>query len=374
MILITTQTFPPDRGGMETLMGGLADALHRSGEKISVFADRVHTPGVDELDLPYPMRRFASVRPVRRRTKAMAIAEAAQGRLVKGLFADSWKSIELLPRLGAPCAVLAHGMEFPTRPSEHKRMRIARSLSKARTVIANSRYTASLVRPYLSDGERRLVVINPPIGRQPDPTPQAIGKLRRIADGRGPVLLTLARLEPRKGVDMVIRAMRNVRKAYPDALYVVAGDGEDRKRLEQLAEDNGVAASVRFVGAVDLDFKAALLASSDVFAMPTRREGDSVEGFGLAYIEAGWHSVPALAGREGGATDAVLDEETGLTCNASSLADVTSKLMRLIDDGALRKRLGAAAAKRAHGPLQWSESLPRYLAALGLELVASRAR
>ena len=68
MILITTQTFPPERGGMEALMGGLADALHRSGERISVFADRVHTTGVDKLDLPYAVRRFATVRPVRRRT------------------------------------------------------------------------------------------------------------------------------------------------------------------------------------------------------------------------------------------------------------------------------------------------------------------
>lgn len=373
MILITTQTFPPDRGGMEGLMGGLADELHRAGEKVSVFADRIHTPGVKDPVFPYGIRRFAAPRPVRRRTKAMAVAEAARSRSVTGVFADSWKSVEFVQRFNAPLVVLAHGMEFPARPTDNKRARIARSLAKARTIIANSRYTASLVRPYLPEGDRRLVVINPPIGPQPDPSLTSVARLGKLAEGRGPIVLTLARLEPRKGVDMVIRAMRAISKAFPDALYIVAGEGRDRKRLEQLAEDNGVSGSVCFVGAVDSDFKAALFASSDVFAMPTRREGDSVEGYGMVYVEAGWYGVPSLAGRVGGATDAVLDDETGLTCDAASVADVSAKLMRLIDDSALRKRLGAAAARRAHGPKQWRESLPRYLEALGLA-VASTSR
>lgn len=364
MILITTQTFPPDRGGMETLMGGLADALYASGQPIAVFADRIHSSGLAEREgVPYPIRRFSSVRPLRRRTKALAVAEAARANDAKGLFADSWKSIELLPPFAIPIAVLAHGMEFPAAPSASKRARIARSLKRARVVIANSRFTASLVEPYMG-GAHRLTVINPPIERQPEPSARGLSDVRRMISGHGPVLLTVARLEPRKGIDMVIRAMRDARRAYPEALYIVAGGGEDRGRLEQIAADNGVADCVIFVGPVDGDIKAGLFASCDVFAMPTRREGNSVEGFGIVYIEAGWYGVPSIAGREGGAPDAVIDGQTGLLCNATNLADVTRQIMRLLDDDRLRRHLSAAAERRARGELQWAHALPRFLAAL----------
>ena len=362
MILITTQCFPPDRGGIEMLMGGLADAIHGSGETVTVYADHVHNDGADRAQ--YPVKRFGGFKPLRRRLKAFAVAGAARAQPIKGVFADSWKSVELLPRLDAPLAVLAHGMEFPANPTAGKRARIAVALAKARCVIANSAYTASLVEPYLSDGARRLRVINPPIGAQPEPTPAALNGIREIIAGRGPVLLTLARLEARKGVDMVIGALPEILKSQPKAVYFVAGGGEDRPRLERIAAACGVTGSVQFTGPVDGAAKAALFASADAFVMPTRREGNSVEGFGIAYVEAGWYGVPSLAGRDGGAVDAVRDEDTGLLCDTTDQADIVRQIERLLNDGELKRRLGAAAMQRARGPAQWTATLNQYLDAL----------
>lgn len=362
MILIATQCFPPDRGGIENLMGGLAEALHARGEALHVFADRARAAG-DEPG-PYKVTRFGGFKPLRRRLKAYAIARAVREQKAKGVFADSWKSVELLAPLGVPVVVLAHGMEFPASPSAGKRARIAKALAKAHCIIANSAYTALQVKPYLADGERRLRIVNPPIGPQPEASPKALNAIDAVIAGRSPVLLTLARLEPRKGVDMVIRALPQIVKSHPGAVYLVAGGGGDRARLEQIAKDSGVAQSVHFAGAVDGEAKAALFASADLFVMPTRREGNSVEGFGIVFIEAGWYGVPALAGRDGGAVDAVRDETTGLLCNATDPIDVARQIERLLSDGALKRRLGAAASQRARGPGQWTTAITQYLDAL----------
>jgi len=363
MILISTQCFPPDRGGIEILMGGLADALAASGKDVAVFADDAHETG-PEVKTSYPIHRFGGFKPWRRRRKAWAIAKAVKRGGVEAIFADSWKSIERLPKLNVPIVVLAHGMEFPPNPTSGKQGRIVRALAKATRVVANSAYTASQAKPYVANSETRLRVLNPPIGPQDEPAARELGDLRAVIAGRSPVLLTLARLEPRKGIDMVIRALPDTLKTHPNAVYIVAGGGEDRPRLERLALDNGVGRHVHFAGAVDGPAKAALFSVADVFLMPARREGNSVEGFGIVYLEAAWYGVPSLAGREGGAVDAVRDGETGLLCNGDDLADVRRQILRLLDDATLKKKLSAGASARAKGPAQWTNAVRDFLAAI----------
>ena len=362
MIAIVTQCFGPDVGGIEALMTGLADHLAAAGWPIDVFADRLRTPGLSELRRPYPIRRFGSIRPLRSRNKLQAIAGAGT---FAGAFADSWKSVASAPPNLAPIVMLAHGTEFPAdaRPEKARRIRLA--LARSGRVIANSRFTAGLVRDYAQGAEMEIAVINPPIEALPEPEREALAAVDAIIAGRGPVISTLARLEPRKGVDSVISALAEVRGRHPEAVYLVAGEGADRARLEALAAQCGVAGSVAFLGVADARARAALLTRSDIYAMPSRRVGDSVEGYGLAYVEAAWYGAPALAGREGGAVDAVIDGETGLISDGADPADVAGKLMHLADDKALRQRLGANAASRARTQT-WDAALPKYLAALGL--------
>ncbi|SDK00066.1 glycosyltransferase family 4 protein [Microbulbifer yueqingensis] len=362
MILITTQCFPPRRGGIEMLMEGLAENLVEAGYRVRVLADRV---GEEEgpHGKGYELSLYGGWKLWRRRRKARAVRAAVRRGDVEAVFADSWKSAELLSGLGVPLVVLAHGMEFPANPDRAKRARISRTFAAATTVVANSSYTAELARPYIGEGTR-LVVINPPIGPQPEPQPARVAALEQVIGDRGPVLLTLARLEPRKGVDAVIRALPEIRQRHPKVLYIVAGKGDDRARLEQLASASGVADSVHFAGAVSEQEKAALFSRADLFVMPARREGDSVEGFGIVYREANWYGVPALAGREGGAADAVSDGETGLLCDAGQQADVTAHILSLLDEPARLREMGANAERLARGRGQWRASIERFLEAV----------
>lgn len=361
MIIITTQCFPPKLGGIENLMGGLAHSLASAGLQVKVFADASRDPGHFPA---FAVTRYGGFKPLRRFLKARDVTRACRAQGIEGLFADSWKSIERLGKVPVPVSVLAHGMEFPASPTPSKARRIRTALAHAGCVIASSSYTASLVTPYLEPARTKLVVINPPIGPQPEPPQDERTALQAIINGRSPVIASLSRLEPRKGIDSVIEALPALIARHPSLVYLVAGGGDDRQRLEELARERGVGHAVTFLGAVNADRKAALYDVADVFAMPTRREGNSVEGFGIVYLEAGWYGLPSLATRDGGAMDAVREAETGLLCLPRDPKDVAEKLERLIVDARGERRMAEAARKRARGEAQWSIQVQEYLKTL----------
>ncbi|MGO8781183.1 MAG: glycosyltransferase family 4 protein [Rhodomicrobium sp.] len=364
-VLIVTQCFYPDTGGIEGLITALADQCLLAGRTVTVVAERIRSKlATPPPPKPYPIARFGGPRPWRRWRKQGHIAGIIKerGNSISGIFADSWKSVEALPPgLTMPVSVLAYGMEYPIGASSSKRQRIAAALARCNAVLPISRYTAGLVLPYLGEQADKLHIILPPSPPLEEPGPDTIASIRERIAGGHPVIATVARLEPRKGIDAVIRAMPELLRHHPGCCYAVAGAGADRARLEELAGSLNVRQAVRFLGRVSDAEKAALLAVSDVFAMPVRREGRSVEGFGLSYLEAAWFGVPSLAGRDGGAADAVLDGETGLVCDGASEGDVTRSLLALLDDAALRKKLGAAAQQRVKRELSWPVAINRYL-------------
>ena len=363
--LIVTQCFYPDVGGIETLMTALADNCAAAGRSVTVLAERVRNdPAAPPPDKPYPIERFGGPRPWRRLRKRARLASILRDRGAKlaGIFADSWKSVEALPsRLDTPVSVLGHGMEFPLHAPDGKKRRIAAALARCDAVIANSHYTAKLVLPYLGDRPEKLQIIHPAIDPIAQPSTDAMKAMRSRMGGAGPIVATVARLEPRKGIDAVISALPEILERHPGCLYAVGGAGSDRGRLEELAASLHVRQSVVFLGRVSDADKAALLAVADVFAMPVRREGQSVEGFGISYLEAGWFGIPSLAGRDGGAADAVLDGETGLVCEGADQGEVEYSLLSLLGDAALRKRLGTAAQDRVKRELIWPVAILRYL-------------
>jgi phosphatidylinositol alpha-1,6-mannosyltransferase len=366
LIALATQCFGPDFGGIEVLMTGLADALAASGREVEVFADHIHRRDADELARPYPIRRFGSIRPVRRWMKRRAVAERV-GPGVAGVFADSWKSIAAIPAGVGPIAVFAYGNEIPQDIDGGRARSVRAALTRARTVIAISQFTAEMTRRVVASAPTNIVVVNPPLEPQEIAGAAALAAVDARIAGRAPVVSTLSRLEPRKGVDMVLAALPRLRERFPRMVYLVGGVGDDLPRLRGLAAELGVEAQVEFLGRLpDGQAKAALFERSDVFAMPVRRVGASVEGFGIVYAEAAWRGVPSLAGAEGGASDAVLDGKTGLVRRGDDAEAVQSALTMLLADDGLRARMGEAARRRAREELAWTHALPRYLAALGL--------
>lgn len=364
MILVLTQCFPPETGGIENLVGGLADALGQSGRQVMVMADATDGNRAFEDKLNnVVVKRTGGPKPLRRRLKAWIAGRLLARGSVEAVLCDSYKSLEFLRRTGVPVAVMAHGMEFPATISERKRRRIEQAFAKAATVIANSRYTADLARPYLSV-QTRLVVVHPPINPQPMPSRAALQRLSAAVGGSRPLLAGLARLEPRKGFDRVIQVLPSLAKKFPGIRFAIGGGGGDGARLEALARETGVADRVHLLGRVDDDTKAALLASADLFVMPTRREGNSVEGFGIVYAEAAWYGIPSLAGSDGGGGDAVTDGETGRVIAGENLQAVEVALGELLADDSRRRAMGEAARARVMGCGTWERSLPQYLDAI----------
>ena len=193
---------------------------------------------------------------------------------------------------------------------------------KSMCVLANSRYTASLVQPY---AHLRLAVsvLHPPIEALPDPEPEALVRLAGLigsADGRCWRVLVVSSLA--RASTWSSPPCQDLRQRFAGVTLAIAGDGPDRARLMQLAQDKGVGDCVIFLGRVDKAMRTALLSSADLFVMPARRAGLSVEGYGIVYAEAAWYGVPSVAGAEGGGAEAVMEGETGCVVAGDDAAAV----------------------------------------------------
>jgi phosphatidylinositol alpha-1,6-mannosyltransferase len=175
----------------------------------------------------------------------------------------------------------------------------------------------------------------------------------------------VSRLVPRKGQDTLIRAMPGVLAAEPETVLLIVGDGPYRAELERLAGETGVATSVRFTGAVPWSELPAHYGAGDVYAMPcrTRRGGLDVEGLGIVYLEASATGLPVVAGDSGGAPDAVLEGETGYVVPGLDLEQLTDRLVTLLQDPALRERLGSRGRAWVEQSWRW-DLLAGRLAAL----------
>jgi phosphatidylinositol alpha-1,6-mannosyltransferase len=137
--------------------------------------------------------------------------------------------------------------------------------------------------------------------------------------------------------------------------YVVAGDGQQRPALEALATSIGVEDTVEFLGYVPDEDLPSLYNAADVFAMPNRREGTSVEGFGIVFLEANATGTPVVGGRHGGVTDAIEDDETGYLVDPEDSQAVADAIDRLLSDDDLRHSLGEAGRERVEASYTWDD-------------------
>lgn len=361
MIYITTQSFPPDIGGIQTYVYQVARELAAQGNPVTVYVDQVKQPNTLEFDRQqsFPIVRFGGMKLLRRLRKARALSQAvaSTGGII---LCDSWKSLELISdavRQSAKIICLAHGMEFPADGSKKKKSRIARILSKADVVLANSHFTYDRIKPYVPQSVQ-VDVFLPGIAVPPVLDGQTVQMVRERCNPYYPSILTIGRLEPRKGQDKLIGAVTCLQDEFPHIHYFILGVGEDAARLKELVRKKGVEKRVTFLGSVSEQEKFAWLSCIDIFAMPSRAEGNSVEGFGIVYLEAAYFGKPSLAGRVGGAGDAVLDQQTGILCDGSSEESVAQGL-RMLADPSRRIALGKNAKSRVDRDFLWPNAIKR---------------
>ncbi|CAA0111647.1 GDP-mannose-dependent alpha-(1-6)-phosphatidylinositol monomannoside mannosyltransferase [Zhongshania aliphaticivorans] len=365
-ILINTQNFPPEAGGIQNYMYELANALHHLGHNVRVICDTHATAGQQEFDAsqPFSIERINGPKLIRRFRKAQRITRYLRGTNPTLLICDSWKSLELLQlekRHLLACVCIAHGMEFPKQTTAKKQKRISNTLLTATHILANSKFTASRIHPYV-ENTSNIQILHPGVGQAHPPSEDDVTKITQLIANRSPVLLTVGRLEERKGQDKIIEILPKLLQDHPQLLYVIAGNGPLQGTLINRTEELGIVDHVIFCGRVSDGQRTALLQKADLFAMPCRAVGDSVEGFGIVYIEAAMLALPSLAGRIGGAGDAVIDGHTGLLCDGDNENDIYQSITKMLNDKQALKVMGQNAQHRAQTELQWEQIANRLLA------------
>lgn len=368
--LFITQDYPPDRGGIARVYGELCKRMHRVDVSTVAALDapaddaRVHR-------MRFPMRGAHRPANILRWTRwARRFVKENDVRLVHAgnVRPTGYVAAMLRRQLGIPYVVYVHGKDLlkERRKGQHRwlvRAGTREILGNAAAIIANSAATATLARQLLRDVGRedagaRVRVIHP--GADPSRFADAVdlGHHDRADEREGPVLLSVARLVQRKGIDTVIEALPAILAAHPTATYVVVGSGPDLMRLQQLASSIGVGSRVRFVGDVHEDELPSFYASADIFVLPTREilADDEIEGFGIAYVEASAAGVPCIGADVGGVADAVIDGVTGILVPPASTASVAHALLRLLDDASLRARLGANGRAMVERDLNWDRA------------------
>ncbi|GAA4548425.1 glycosyltransferase family 4 protein [Amycolatopsis samaneae] len=207
---------------------------------------------------------------------------------------------------------------------------------------------------------------------RPDPAGRA--EIRaRYGLGDRPTVVCVSRLVPRKGQDMLVGVLPELRRRVPDAALLLVGGGPYRGRLTAMADALGVGDSVVLTGSVPWAELPAHYNAGDVFAMParTRGKGLDVEGLGIVYLEASATGLPVVAGSSGGAPEAVLDEVTGHVVDGRDGAQLCETLASLLADPVRARRMGAAGREWVAENWRWDTMAERLSGLLDGDPVAA---
>lgn len=349
--LLVTNDFPPKIGGIQSYLWELWRRLPADDATVLTTP----YPGAEAFD------RAAGFR-IERVPDRVLLPRASLRDRIDALAAEVDADLVLLdpalpvghlgPDLARPYGVILHGAEV-TVPGRvpGPRHALGRVLRGASVVVAAGSYPAA-------EGERAagraLPVLSVPPGVDTERFAPLDAERRRatrrafgVADDAD-LVVSVSRLVPRKGMDVLIRAAARLAPTHRRLSVVIGGSGRDRRRLERLVAS--LDAPVRLVGRVDDADLPALYGSADVFVMNCRNRwlGLEQEGFGIVFLEAAACGVPQVAGNSGGAAEAVAHGVTGLvTDDPTSVDDLADALASLLADPDARRQMGVAGRERA---------------------------
>jgi phosphatidyl-myo-inositol dimannoside synthase len=262
---------------------------------------------------------------------------------------------------GVPYLLYAHGEEIQMRLTSRILGWLIPPLYKgADAIIANSRHTKELLKA-IGVRPDRIHVIHPGVNaaefRASEDARQAVRQRHSL--GEAVTLLTVGRLQKRKGQDMVIKALPLIKERFPKAKYLVVGTGEEHASLQQLAQDCGVRENVVFVGSVPDTDRAAYYAACDLFLMPNRQIDADIEGFGIVFLEAGAAGKPVIGGRSGGTAESIQEGVTGLRVDGESVEAIAAAVMELLDDSAKARAMGERGRQWVETAFTWESIVER---------------
>ncbi|WP_309112921.1 glycosyltransferase family 4 protein [Saccharothrix sp.] len=372
--LLVTNDFPPRPGGIQAYLHALATRL----PNLVVYAPSWESPSGShpEFDAaqPFPVVRHPGTLmlptpDVLRRASDIMRAERCEA-VWFGAAAPLALMTPWLRNAGAARVVAStHGHEvgWSMLPAARQSLRAIGSSVDVVTFV--SRYTRSrfaaafgpmAALEHLPSGVDTSIFAPDPVAR--------VEIRARYGLGDRPVVVCVSRLVPRKGQDVLVRALPEIRRLAPDAALLLVGGGPYRKSLQRLAESVGVAEHVVFTGSVPWSELPAHYNAGDVFAMPcrTRGRGLDVEGLGIVYLEASATGLPVVAGQSGGAPETVRDGITGTVVDGRAVSSVAAEVGRLLADRDLAAKMGEAGRDWVTREWRWDDLADRLAALIDL--------
>jgi phosphatidylinositol alpha-1,6-mannosyltransferase len=323
---------------------------------IKVFAD--YHENYKEFDNKenFSIERVGGIKFLRKIRKAQLINEFIKENKIQGIIADHWKSLELI-KTDKKKYCLIHGKEINHPKGSSLNKRVVKVLNNVEKVIANSEYTKNMA---INNGvdQDKVIVINPGVGTVEELDKKSLEKVESLLKIKTPRLITVSRFDKRKNHEKVIMALRNLRQQYPDIVYICIGYGDEEENLKKLVQELDLGSQVMFFKDISNDLKNALIAKSNIFVMPSIIHKTSVEGFGIAYVEAAQYGIPSLGGKDGGASDAISHDKTGLICDGNNLDDIYSSLNSMIENK--KYHVFGKNAKEYVSKFQWDKILDEY--------------
>jgi len=329
MYLIVTRSFPPELGGMQSLMWGLSKELSKNF-MIKVFADFIDGHKEFDEQASFSIERVGGIKLLRKYRKAQLINEFIKENKIEGIISDHWKSLELIKSNKKKyCLIHSKEINHPKGTSLNKR--VLEVLNNVEKVIANSEYTKNLA---IDCGvhKEKIVVINPGVDPAEELDKKSLEKVESLLKVKSPRLITVSRFDKRKNHEKIVMALRNLKQIYPDIVYICVGYGDEEENIKKLVKELDLESQVMFFKDISNELKNALVAKSNIFVMPSVIHKKSVEGFGIAYVEAAQYGIPSLGGKDGGAADAIEHEKTGLICDGNNLDDIYSSINSMLEN------------------------------------------
>ena len=361
--LLVTNDFPPRPGGIQAYLHALATRLPAGDLVVYAPSWRSSAGSHPEFDAaqPFPVVRHPGslmlpTPDVLRRASEIVRAEGCES-VWFGAAAPLALLGPSLRKVGVRRLVAStHGHEVGWSMLPGARQALRRIGDTTDVITYVSRYTRSR---FASAFGPRAALEHLPSGVDTDtfaPDPAARKEIRaRYGLGDRPVVVCVSRLVPRKGQDMLVRALPEIRRRVPDTALLLVGGGPHRRRLATLAAQAGVSEHVVFTGSVPWPDLPAHYAAGDVFAMPcrTRGRGLDVEGLGIVYLEASASGLPVVAGRSGGAPETVRDGVTGNVVDGEDLDQIAQAVVRLLADPAQAAAMGEAGRRWVSTEWRW---------------------
>lgn len=369
-ILIVSMDFPPHTDGVSTVSHELATRLKDAGEEVIVIGPK--SKGDREYDskqkfrvIRTPFYDFGYLRfiPIffvmpfiiaKYRIKKVIAMNIAYGGLVSYLFCRVFRFSYIL---------WAYGYEFAKFENKPLMRGLYLKIYKNSTFVTAITDFVKQKLVKFGVSPEKIIIIKPgsdPAKFFPVNVNEEFIKKHKLENKRP--ILSVGRLIERKGFDMTIRAMKDVLKEFPEAVYLILGNGPFKNRLKTLTDETGMNGSVRFLGRVNDNELLNFYNLCELFIMPSRTlegKGD-IEGFGIVYLEANACGKPAIGGLDGGAVEAIKDGDTGLLVDSCDVKAISGAITKLMSDKNYARRLGENGRKRVLEELNWEKAISQF--------------